>query len=87
MDVTESSGAPGESTIRDKTYKYFPDVMSIKAPKADMNVQSFVKEGLIDDWNLFEKTLDYTFQKHLKCDPSNHPILFTEPVVSIIVLN
>lgn len=61
--------------------KYFLDSMSIRTPKPNMNVQSFVKDGLIDDWDIFEKVLDYTFGKHLHCDPSNHPILFTEPVV------
>ncbi|RNA06276.1 actin 6B, partial [Brachionus plicatilis] len=60
--------------------KYFLDSMSIRTPKPNMNVQSFVKDGLIDDWDTFEKVLDYTFGKHLHCDPSNHPILFTEPV-------
>ena len=74
-----------ENGIRDKVeakkLKYLPDVMSVKAPKADMNVQPFLKDGLIEDWDLFERVLDYTFDKHLRCDPSRHPILFTEPVV------
>jgi actin-related protein len=83
MDVSTNGGG---DIIRDrvevKKLRYLPDVMSIKAPKADMNVQSFLKDGLIEDWDLFERVIDYTFDKHLKCDPSKHPILFTEPVTN-----
>lgn len=83
-DRTESmdTGTSTADSIRQKTVKYLPDVMSIKAPKSDMNVQSYLKDGLIDDWDLFEKVVDFMFDKHLRCDPSKHPILFTEPVVT-----
>jgi actin-related protein len=84
MDVSTNGGS--NEIIRDqvelKKFKYFPEVMSIKAPKADMNVQPFLKDGLIEDWDLFEKVIDYTFDKHLHCDTSKHPILFTEPVTN-----
>jgi actin-related protein len=64
--------------------KYFLDTMSVKTPRANMNVQSYLKDGLIEDWDAFEKVMEYTFGKHLKCDPSKHPILVSEPVVSEI---
>lgn len=62
--------------------RYLLDPMSYRAPKPNMNVTSFLKDGLVNDWDLFEKVLDFTFIKYLRCDPSQHPVLFTEPVVS-----
>jgi actin-related protein len=62
--------------------KYLIDAMSFKTPRPHMNVQSFLKDGLIHDWDIFEKVLDYTFNRHLRCDPTQHPILFSEPVTN-----
>ena len=85
MDISTNETSNGETIKSSESKfekKYFLDSMSFRVPKANMNVQSFMKDGLIEDWEMFEKVLDYTFGKHLNCDPSNHPILFTEPVVS-----
>ena len=41
--------------------------------------------NLVDDFDLFEKVLDYTFNKHLRCDPSIHPILMSEAVVCLFL--
>lgn len=85
---TSTNGAQNGDIIRNSeserkaSKKYLLDALSVRAPKSHMQVQSYVKDGLIEDWDLFEKVLDYTFGKHLVCDPSKHPILFTEPVVS-----
>lgn len=62
--------------------RYLLDPMSYRAPKPNMQVQSFLKDGLVNDWDMFEKVLDFTFLKYLRCDTSQHPVLFTEPVVS-----
>ncbi len=71
------------NTSQTKSTKYFHDTPSIKAPKKDMNLKPILKDGLVDDFDLFEKVLDYSFKRHLRCDPSNHPVLFSEAVVSI----
>jgi actin-related protein len=65
-----------------KNKRYLIDSMSIKTPRPDMQIRPFLKDGLIDDWNLYENVLHYILGKHLKCDPSKHPILITEPVVN-----
>jgi actin-related protein len=62
--------------------KYFIDTMSIKTPRPHKQIQSFLKDGLIEDWDIFDNVLDYMFMKHLRCEPSKHPILMSEPVVN-----
>ena len=82
MDTSTNGVSESIAEAKDRPQKrHFIDAMSIKAVKPHMNVQSYLKDGLIDDWDLFEKVLNYTFGKHLRCDPSKHPILMTEPVV------
>lgn len=43
-----------------------------------MEVVSYMKDGMIDDWDLFEKILDYSYSKCLQTDAQYHPVLFTE---------
>ncbi len=64
-----------------KNKRYLIESMSLKTPKPHVEIRPFLKDGLIDDWNLYENVLHYVIGKHLKCDASKHPILITEPVV------
>jgi actin-related protein len=64
-----------------KNKRYLIESMSLKTPKPNVEIRPFLKDGLIDDWNLYENVLNYVIGKHLKCDASKHPILLTEPVV------
>jgi len=85
VEKTESmdTGANSES-IRPglKNKRVLIDSMSVRAPKPNMEVRPFLKDGLIDDWNLYEDVLNFILGKHLRCDPSKHPILVTEPVTN-----
>lgn len=65
-----------------KKKRYLIDGMSQRTPKPNMEIQPFLKDGLVDDWNLYENVLQYVLGKHLKCDASKHPILMTEPVTN-----
>lgn len=48
-----------------------------------MEVVSYMKDGMIDDWDLFEKILDYSYSKCLQTDSQYHPVLFTESPLNI----
>lgn len=77
--ITDStSGKPPSSSSK----RYLIDTMSVKAPKPRMQVQPMLKDTLVEDWDLFENVLQYTFGKHLRCDPAKHPILMSEPVTN-----
>lgn len=36
---------------------------------------------IVEDWDLFEKVVDYTYTKHLRSVPSEHPVLMSEASV------
>lgn len=86
VDKTESMDTNGDAAskpaIRQTQKRYLIDTMSVKNPKTDMHIQSYLKDGLIEDWDLCEKVLQYIFGKHLRCDTSKHPILMSEPVTN-----
>jgi actin-related protein len=64
------------------TKRYIFDTMGLRAVRENKEIKPLLKAGLIEDWDLIEKALDYTFNKHLRCDSSKHPILMSEPVTN-----
>lgn len=43
-----------------------------------MEIMSCMKDGVIDDFNLFEKLMDYVYSKCLNTESQYHPALFSE---------
>lgn len=43
-----------------------------------MEIQTYMKDGMIDNWDLFEKVLDYTYAKVIASESQYHPVLFSE---------
>lgn len=58
--------------------KHFIDTTSICVPHKGMEMASFLKDGMIEDWDLFERVLDYVYTKHVKSEPHLHPVLMSE---------
>ncbi|CAI6357131.1 unnamed protein product [Macrosiphum euphorbiae] len=58
--------------------KYFTDVTSLNVPRKDKEVKNCMKDGMIDDWDLFEKIVDYSYSKCLHTESQYHPVLFSE---------
>lgn len=44
----------------------------------DMEVVGYLKDSMIEDWDVFEKVLDYTYNKCIKSESELHPILMSE---------
>lgn len=58
--------------------KYFIDTTSIHVARKGMEITTFLKDGMIEDWDLFEKVQDYIYNKHIKSEPHLHPVLMSE---------
>lgn len=66
-----------DSNITSNT-KYYVDTTVLNVPRKGMEVTSYMKDGVIDDWDLFEKVLDYTYAKCIQSESEYHPVLMSE---------
>ena len=44
-------------------------------------MMSPLKDGLIEDWDLFEKLVDHSYKRHIRSDSELHPVLVSEAPV------
>ncbi|XP_004933329.1 actin-like protein 6A [Bombyx mori] len=60
--------------------RHYIDVTELHVPRPGMEVQTYMKDGQVDNWDLFEKMLDYCYSKVIRSPSEHHPVLFTEAV-------
>ena len=58
--------------------KFHIDTTSLNFPKAGMEVSTYMKDGMIADWDMFEQVLDYSYKKIIQSQSEYHPVLFSE---------
>lgn len=58
--------------------KYYIDTTFLNVPRSNMEIKTYMKDGMIDDWDLFEKVLDYAYKRVIMSDSELHPVLFSE---------
>lgn len=44
-----------------------------------MEVGTFLKDGQVEDWDMFEKVVDYVYSHSLNAEAEFHPLLMSEP--------
>ncbi len=44
-----------------------------------MEVATYLKDGQVEDWDMFEKVVDYVYSHSLNAEPEHHPLLMSEP--------
>ncbi|KAI0214161.1 Actin-like protein 6B [Lamellibrachia satsuma] len=67
------------SSQPEKQKNYYFDTVNIKVPRKGKEMVSFLKEGMVSDWDLFEKVMDHTYSKYIKSESELHPVLMSEP--------
>uniref|UniRef100_A0A915DGY9 Actin n=1 Tax=Ditylenchus dipsaci TaxID=166011 RepID=A0A915DGY9_9BILA len=75
-DTTIEEVASGRKGI--KKNDYFIGTPKVNVPRAKTEVASYMKDGMIDDWDTFEKVVDYIYSDCLVADTQQHSVLFTE---------
>jgi len=58
--------------------KFHIDTTSINFPKAGMEVGTYMRDGMVTDWDMFEQVLDYSYKKIIQSQSEEHPVLFSE---------
>lgn len=54
------------------------DTTFLQSPRSNLEIQSYMKDGMIDNWDLFEKVLDYSYKRIIMSESDLHPVLFSE---------
>lgn len=49
--------------LLDPQFRYYVDTTYLNVPRPGMEVVSYMKDGSIDNWDLFEKVMDYAYAK------------------------
>ena len=73
---TDQGETAHQNRIGDK--KYYFDTTQIKVPREDMEMSTFMSDGMIEDWDVFEKIMDHLYEKHMRCKTSEHPVMMSE---------
>ncbi|KAJ1526861.1 hypothetical protein ONE63_008419 [Megalurothrips usitatus] len=75
MDIDDKKP---DNNITQNGNKYFIDTTILHVARKGMEVTSYMKDGMIEDWDLFEKVLDYTYSKSIQSESMLHPVLMSE---------
>ncbi|XP_046859530.1 actin-like protein 6A [Xenia sp. Carnegie-2017] len=74
METDEMGEKSGPLTAK----KYFIGTNSLHVPRENMEVVSPLKDATIEDWDMFENLLEHVYKRHIRSDPSLHPVLMSE---------
>lgn len=76
-DETIDEVASGKRPSKRKDY--IIGTTNVNLPRANTEIMSFMKDGMIEDWDIYEKILDHLYRNCLVADSKHHSVLFTEP--------
>ncbi|XP_066578441.1 actin-like protein 6B [Amia ocellicauda] len=76
----EETGAElgGEKEKGGEGRSFFIDTNALHVARPGVELSSPLKNGMIEDWESFQAILDHTYCKHIKSEPSLHPVLMSE---------
>lgn len=75
-DDTIDEVASGKKSL--KKNEYFIDTPRVFFPRKNTEITTYMKDGMIEDWDIFEQVLDYLYGSCLYTESQHHSILFTE---------
>ena len=76
LDAEEKKS--NSSSVTPRKPKYYIDTTYLNVPRKNVDVTTYMKDGMIEDWDLFEKVLDYTYSKVIYSESEFHPVLMSE---------
>ncbi len=77
-ESTKSEAMEVDGANVTKKQNYHIDTGALHFAKKGMEVSTYLKDGMIENWDMLEQLLDYSFAKIIKSDSESHPVLFSE---------
>ncbi|KAJ8416606.1 hypothetical protein AAFF_G00324840 [Aldrovandia affinis] len=74
----EGGGELGAEQDKAAGRTLYLDTNALHVARAGVELFSPLKNGMIEDWEAFRSILDHTYCKHIKSEPSLHPVLMSE---------
>ncbi|CAO3674247.1 unnamed protein product [Umbelopsis ramanniana] len=71
----EDAATSGPKKVR----KYYIGDGEVNIWRQNMEIRNPLKDGLVEDWEGFEEIWKSAFHQRLRIDPTEHPLLCTEP--------
>ncbi|CAG7734518.1 unnamed protein product [Allacma fusca] len=75
----DANGNGITSELKNTYKKYTIDTCNIHFPKQGMELGTYLKDGAVDDWDMFEKVVEYVYKHSLHAESEFHPLLMSEP--------
>uniref|UniRef100_A0AAR2JTE4 Actin-like 6B n=1 Tax=Pygocentrus nattereri TaxID=42514 RepID=A0AAR2JTE4_PYGNA len=74
----EGSAEMGLEQENSSGRSFYLDTTALHVPRAGVELISPLKNGMIEDWEGFQAIMDHIYSKHIKSEPSLHPVLMSE---------
>ena len=69
-----------QPVVGEDSDKFYFNELGLRYINPKMKVKTFMKQdGTIDNFDLFEKNLNYVLEENLLLNLADHPLLFSEP--------
>eukprot|EP00094_Tigriopus_californicus_P004305 TCALIF_04150-PA protein Name:"Similar to ACTL6B Actin-like protein 6B (Homo sapiens)" AED:0.05 eAED:0.05 QI:191/0.5/0.66/1/1/1/3/0/457 len=82
---TDSNATAGATTATSQQIGAGPQeknfhlgVVALAAARKAKETMSYVRDGMIEDWDVFEKVLDHAYKNVIQSEAELHPVLFSE---------
>ncbi|EFA10847.1 actin-like protein 6B [Tribolium castaneum] len=79
LDIPSTVGVWLDSHDEISQKRYNIGITSINVRRSEMELTTFLKDGMVENWEIFENFLDYIYSNALRAIPNDHPLLITEP--------
>ncbi|VDO32612.1 unnamed protein product [Brugia timori] len=67
-----------QTTQKAKMKDYFIGRTFVNVPRPRTEIKSYMKDCMIDDWDIFEQLVDYSYSRILFSESQYQPVLFSE---------
>ncbi|PVU87906.1 hypothetical protein BB559_005823 [Furculomyces boomerangus] len=77
-ETNKNEKSTNDSEKSDTRLKYYVGNSGISLFRPGMEVKNVLADGMVDDWDAYEKILDYALYNQLRINPEEHPIMVSE---------
>eukprot|EP00118_Oscarella_pearsei_P003153 m.13202 g.13202 ORF g.13202 m.13202 type:complete len:158 (+) comp24530_c0_seq4:83-556(+) len=77
METEDASLASAESPAK----KYLAEAAT-SVPRAGVDLNNFIKDGMVEDWDMFSEVVSHVYKRYFRCEASEHPVMMSEASVN-----